>query len=176
VPGVVALFVRSKFVTGRSPSLTENALTFLVLSLLCYALVAPFIETVLSVRGPFLARALVWISLILVGPAALGLLLGVAAQKEWGDRIANRFGLSLVHVIPAAWDWRFSKVPRGGVYIMVTLANGDRIPGWFGTNSFRHWRTRPVPRGGVHHQRGGEVGASSGKGWHSDPCERDQAH
>ncbi len=33
VPGLVALFVRSKFITGRTPSPTENVLSFVVLSL-----------------------------------------------------------------------------------------------------------------------------------------------
>ena len=136
VPGVVALFVRSRFITGRSPSLQENLLTFLVLSLVYYSFTLPFIEKALGVREPWLARASIWVILILIGPALFGFVLGVAAQKEWATRLANKLGLSIVHVIPAAWDWRFSKVPRGGIFIMATLANGERIAGFFGSNSF----------------------------------------
>jgi hypothetical protein len=136
VPGVVSLFVRSIFITGRSPSLKENILTFLVLSLVYYSFTIPFIENALSVREPWLARAGIWILLILVGPALFGFVLGVAAQKEWATWLANKLDLSIVHVIPAAWDWRFSKVPRGGIFIMVTLINDERVAGFFGNSSF----------------------------------------
>ena len=136
VPGVVALFVRSRLTTGRSPSFKENLLSFLVLSLVYYNLIVVLIEHALSVREPWLARTAVWILLILVGPAAFGLVLGIAAQKDWGNWFANKFGLSFVHVIPAAWDWRFSKAPRGGMFVMVTLENGEMVAGFFGANSF----------------------------------------
>jgi hypothetical protein len=136
VPGVIALFVRSKFITGRSPSPTENLLTFLVLSLVYYSLTIVFVEKALSVQEPWLARAGILILLILVGPALFGLVLGIAAQKEWGNWLANILDLNIVHVIPTAWDWRFSKVPRGGMFIMVTLTNDQRVAGFFGSNSF----------------------------------------
>lgn len=92
VPGVIALFVRSKFITGRTPSPTENILTFVVLSLVYYSLIVFVIERAFAVQQPWLAQAAVWILLILVGPAAFGLILGVAAQREWGDRLAHKFG------------------------------------------------------------------------------------
>jgi hypothetical protein len=136
VPGIVALSLRAKFITGRSPSPTENVLTFLVLSLVYYSLTIWFIEKALSIHEPWLARAAVWVLLILIGPALFGLILGIAAQKEWGNWLANKFDLSIVHVIPAAWDWRFSKAPRGGMFIMVTLTNDQTVAGFFGSNSF----------------------------------------
>jgi hypothetical protein len=39
VPGVIALAVRSMFITGRNPKPTENLLTFLVLSLVYYSFI-----------------------------------------------------------------------------------------------------------------------------------------
>jgi len=111
-------------------------LTFLVLSLIYYSFTIFFIEQALSVKEPWLVRAVVWILLILIGPALFGLILGIAAQKGWGGWFANKFDLSIVHVIPTAWDWRFSKVPRGGMFTLVTLTNGDRVAGLFGPNSF----------------------------------------
>jgi hypothetical protein len=44
--------------------------------------------------------------------------------------------LTIVHVIPAAWDWRFSTLPRGGLFIMVTLQNDQTVAGFFGRSSF----------------------------------------
>jgi hypothetical protein len=136
VPGVISLFVRSRLITGRTPSLSENLLAFLVLSLVYYSLIVPFLEWALSVRDPRLARAAVWISLVLIGPAIFGLFLGVAAQKEWIGWIADKLNLNIVHVIPTAWDWRFSKTTRGGMFIMVTLKSGEQVAGLFGSNSF----------------------------------------
>jgi len=136
VPGVIALFVRSKFITGRTPSASENLLVFLVLSLVYYSLTVPFLEFFLSVREPWLARAVVWIALVLVGPALFGLVLGYSAQREWPNWIAGKLNLNIVHVIPAAWDWRFSKIARGGMFVLVTLKSGERVAGYFGSNSF----------------------------------------
>lgn len=153
VPGIIALSVRSKFITGRTPKPSENLLTFLVLSLVYYSLTIFLLQGALSVREPWLARALIWVLLILIGPAIFGFVLGIAAQKEWAAltmnklhtwlanktwfaKYANWFDLSIVHVIPAAWDWRFSKIPRGGMFILVTLINDGKVAGLFGRNSF----------------------------------------
>jgi len=136
VPGIVALFVRSRFIAGRVPSTKENLLVYVVLSLFYYSFTIFFIESALSIREPWIAQALVWMLLILIGPAAFGFILGVAAQKEWFTRFANRLGLTIVHIIPAAWDWRFSSIPRDGVFIMVTLTSGERVAGLFRDSSF----------------------------------------
>jgi hypothetical protein len=136
VPGLVIVYVRSQFISGRTPSHAENVLGYLVLSLLYYSIILPLIEQALSIREPWVARAAVWIVLTLVGPALFGLLLGVWAQKEWAASIASKIGLSTIHVIPAAWDWRFSKMQRGGMFVMVTLTSGERVAGFFGAKSF----------------------------------------
>jgi hypothetical protein len=136
VPGLVALSVRARFITGRTPSAKEDLFTFVVLSLCYYSMVVFFIEPAFSLGHSWLGRALVWIFLILVGPAIFGFMLGVAAQKDWGAWLAGKFDLTIVHVIPAAWDWRFSRVARSGMFVMVTLTSGERVAGFFGGNSF----------------------------------------
>jgi Family of unknown function (DUF6338) len=136
VPGIIALFVRSRFVAGRTPSTKENLLIFVVLSLFYYSLTIFFIEPAISMQGPWIIRGLVWIFLILAGPAVFGFLLGIAAQREWFTRFANTLGFSLVHIIPTAWDWRFSTIPRHGMFVMVTLVSGERVAGYFGNSSF----------------------------------------
>lgn len=136
VPGLIIFYVRSKFITGRTRSHTENILSYLVLSLVYYALIIPIIEVALSIRHPWGIRALIWICLTLIGPALLGFLLGAEAQKEWLTQITNKLHLSVIHVIPAAWDWKFSKIPVGGMFIMVTLTSDERVAGFFGNASF----------------------------------------
>src|SRR4051794_5979655 len=95
VPGIIALFVQSRFITGRTPSTKENLLAFVVLSLIYYSFTIPFIESAAAVREPWILRAVIWILLVLVGPAAFGLVLGVLAQKEWIHRLADYFDLSI---------------------------------------------------------------------------------
>ncbi len=144
VPGLVALFVRAKFITGRTPSTTDNVLSFVVLSLVYYSLIALVIEPALSVTGPWAVRATIWISLVLIGPAVFGVILGIAAQKQWAVRtltqidywLGGRLDLNLVHVIPAAWDYRFCTVPREGMFVMATLTSGEKVSGFFGRKSF----------------------------------------
>ena len=136
VPGLVAVYVRSRFISGRTPSHTDNLLGYFVLSLIYYSLISPFAGSALSIREPWLAWAAIWIGLTLVGPALFGLLLGAWAQKDWGIWIADKLGLSTIHVIPTAWDWRFSKIPPGGMFLMITLTSGERVAGYFGLKSF----------------------------------------
>ena len=107
-----------------------------MLSVVYYGLTIPFIEQALAVRHPVTARALVWILLTVVGPALLGLVLGISTQKQFAKRLSEKLGLTIVHVIPAAWDWRFSNLPRGGMFVMVTLKGGQTVAGFFGRSSF----------------------------------------
>jgi Family of unknown function (DUF6338) len=84
VPGLVIVYVRSRFISGRTPSHTENVLGYLVLSLLYYSIILPFIEQAFNVREPWVARAAGWIVLTLVGPALFGLLPG--SRTRLGSR------------------------------------------------------------------------------------------
>lgn len=136
VPGLIALFVRSRFIAGRSPSVKESTLIFVVLSLFYYSLIILFIEPAFSIREPWVLRVSIWVLLILVGPAIFGFALGIAAQREWFTRLANSLGFAVVHIIPAAWDWRFSSIPGEGFFVMVTLNSGERVAGLFAKSSF----------------------------------------
>ncbi len=136
VPGLIALFVRSRFIAGRRPSIKENLLIFVVLSLFYYSFTIFFLQQALSVRDPWIVEAVIWISIVLLGPALFGFILGIAAQREWFTQLANRLGFAVVHIIPAAWDWRFSSIPREGLFVMVTLTSGERVAGLFRGNSF----------------------------------------
>jgi hypothetical protein len=105
-----------------------------------------FIEQALSIKEPWVYRALIWVALVLIGPALFGMFLGVAIQKEWFGWIPRKLNIVTIHVIPTAWDWKFSKIPRGGQFIMITLTNGEKVAGFFGPNSFASSTGgRPLP-------------------------------
>jgi len=136
IPGLIIVYIRSRFLTGKRPSHTDNILSYVVVSIIYYVVTSPLIEPLLNERGPLPIRTLIWGLILIVGPALLGLFLAAWVQKEWGGKSARLIGLSPVHVIPAAWDWRFSKLPAGGLFVLVTLTEGSRVAGFFGSNSF----------------------------------------
>ena len=139
VPGFIVLFVRSQFVTGRRPTRSATFLSYLTVSLIYYALALPFIGLVLSAptpgKGwPLAAWLAGWFALIIVGPAILGLVLGINIQKDLFRRVLQWIGLNPVHVVPTAWDWKF-----GGMtpqWVLVTLKDGTRFAGFCGSESF----------------------------------------
>src|SRR5690349_19860281 len=60
VPGLIASFVRAQFLTGRVPAHTEAALSYLVLSVIYYALTLPAVDWVLSLTNPGYQKAIAW--------------------------------------------------------------------------------------------------------------------
>lgn len=134
VPGLVALYCRAQFLTGRVPLTAEAILPYLSLSLICFALGVPIQQYVLPGKdSPFyLLGTLVVIFAI---PALLGSMLGLSAQKGWTRRSLSYFGLTVVHEVPSAWDWKFSGT-RSPEWVFIVLKNGTKFAGFFGKNSF----------------------------------------
>ena len=134
VPGLIVLFVRSQFVTGRSPSHSAAFLSYLTVSVIYNALILPFIVFFSSIQEPGYGKAIVWFVLVFVGPAAVGLLLGVNIQKGLFHSFLQWCGLNPVHVMPTAWDWKFSSM--NSQWVLVTLNDGTRFSGFCGSDSF----------------------------------------
>lgn len=137
VPGLVALYCRAQFLTGRMPAQVDAVLPCLALSFVYYALVFPVVEHMPS-RGPAWFAALAWFALVFAGPALFGAVLGIATQKGWGrrllHRVLRRLSLNVVHQMPTAWDWKLCSVT--GEWVIVELKDGTKYFGWFGGNSF----------------------------------------
>lgn len=133
VPGLIIFFVRAQFTTGRIPPPKDAALTYLALTTIYYALVLPAVGAVIMMP-PGYQRAFAWIALALVGPAGVGVLLGLNAHYSFSRRLFLALRLPLVHMMPTAWDWKFSDAhPQ---WVMVTLKNGTQFAGLFGLRSF----------------------------------------
>ena len=135
IPGLIALFVRSQFVTGWRLSHRDNILPYLTISIIYYSLVLPLVDLALPGKAEHVTLVLVWFCVVFVGPVALGLLLGLNIQKDWCRRVLRKRGLNLVHVMPTAWDWRFSTL-ASEQWVLVNLTDGTRLAGFFGPNSF----------------------------------------
>ena len=133
VPGLVLVFVRAQFTTGRIPPPKDSLLSYLAISAVYYAFALPVVEWVLQIQAGYI-RASAWLGLIFAGPALVGVALGLNARHEVGRRMLNKVGLRTVHVIPTAWDWKFGKATSQ--WAMVVLKDGTRFAGWYGDASF----------------------------------------
>ena len=149
VPGLIALTVRSQFITGQQRHRSEALLPYFVVSAIYYAFVLPLVDLALwrefgSFRhfldpvlwsDPDIWMLTGWFLIVFVGPAAVGLLLGLNIQKNFVRRVLRRGGINLVHTIPTAWDWKFSNL-ASEQWVLVTLTDGTRFAGFFGSDSF----------------------------------------
>jgi hypothetical protein len=134
VPGLIAIFVRAQFLTGRSPPHSEAILSYFVISVIYYALVLPVIDVVAGWEDAGFWKPLAWLAVIFLGPAVLGGALGLNAQMGFVRRLANWFGMHPVHVMPTAWDWKFSSA--GEHWVLVTLKDETKFAGFCGVGSF----------------------------------------
>ena len=69
-----------------------------------------------------------------------GLFIGCLKGSEKIRHILNsillKIGLSASYPIPTAWDYKFNKLEQAsGVWLLVTLKNGNIYRGWFGNNA-----------------------------------------
>lgn len=134
VPGFIASFVRSQFTTGRRLIHSDALLSYLSVSVIYYGLAFPFIGPLTAASQPLHEPLLGWFVLIFLGPAALGLLLGISVQRDYFRRVLQWCGLNPVHVIPTAWDWKFGRM--ASEWVLVTLKDGTRFAGFCGPQSF----------------------------------------
>ncbi len=134
VPGLIIVFVKSTFVTGRRASHTSTILSYFVVSCVYYGIVLPFVDIPWLVSLVGSSAFFTWFCLVFVGPAAFGLALGVDVQKNFLRKLIQRLGLNPVHVMPTAWDWKFGEM--GSEWVLVTLKNGTQFAGLFGNQSF----------------------------------------
>lgn len=134
VPGLIVLFVRSQFITGRRPPHATVLLSYLTVSIIYYALALPLVDLVQSIQEPGYGKSLAWFGLVFVGPAIFGLFLGINIQKGLFRRFLKWIHLNPVHVMPTAWDWKFGGM--GEQWVLVTLKDGTRFAGFCGEDSF----------------------------------------
>lgn len=124
IPGMVVMWVRARFLTGRMPPDKETLLAYLALSLLYHGIAWPFLATWVTANGPW-----AWTAYSFVGPAFLGFFLGLLSVATWPRAFLRRWNINLVHPMPSAWDYVFGTRPTEGM-IEVRLKDGTMITGW----------------------------------------------
>ncbi|MFA7441273.1 MAG: DUF6338 family protein [Sphingomonadaceae bacterium] len=134
VPGIIALYVRAQFLTGRMPPIAEGIATYVTLSLIYHAITYPLASSFYTASCASALAWVGWIVLLFVAPAILGLLLGLNVRKGWSKRLLTKARLNTVHPINCAWDWRFSECEA--CWTLATLKDGTRWAGFMGQQSF----------------------------------------
>jgi Family of unknown function (DUF6338) len=133
-PGLIAVYFRSLFITGRRPKTLEYTVEYVIISAVYFALALPLVELVIAIREPNWLRVISWTALLGILPALIGVVLGAGSQKGWWRFIFGKARLALVSSYPTAWDWVFGRL-RGPTYVMVTMEDGSRVAGLFGWDS-----------------------------------------
>lgn len=134
VPGLVAMFVRCQFLTGRIDTSKDALLGFFTISLIWAGITSPILLWLGDARLSLPWQVLAWLLWAVVGPAGLGVLLGRSASRGWFRRVMQRLGMRTVHVLPTAWDWKFGSLDAS--WVTVTMKDGARISGFVGARSF----------------------------------------
>ncbi|MPT48386.1 MAG: hypothetical protein E2598_08195 [Sphingobium sp.] len=132
VPGIVILYMRGQFLTGRALPSSDGLMAYITVSLVYYPIALPAFVWLQGLTN--LAAATVWILTIFIVPAAVGILLGMNARKGWLQYILRKLGMGTVHPINSAWDWRF--VDCKSCWALVILKDGTKWAGFLGTESF----------------------------------------
>ena len=127
-PGFLFMFGRSRFLTGRMPSVAASVFEYLMISSVYFALCYPlFLYLDLS---SYLAALLFLFFL----PLSSGLVTGFATQKRFFRWLGSKLRLNPVHYSPTAWDYIFSD-RNGYSWVVVNLNSGGRYFGVFGPSS-----------------------------------------
>jgi hypothetical protein len=134
VPGYLVWVLRGHFVVVRKTDGPEFYLHLLALSAVNFALSGWTIYLAIAWEAHATVRALLWLTVIVISPAALGVLSGLATRHEWLTKAYQRLKLHPMHSIPNAWDYQFSRDEES--WALVMLKDGTRYAGIWQHGSF----------------------------------------
>lgn len=134
VPGLIILYVRAQFLTGRIAAHKDALLSYFTLSIIYLAIVNAGLAVVTGSSAPLHEQTHYWLPILLVGSVIFGALIGLNASLGITRWCLRKLGVHIPHVMESAWDWRFSRFPES--LVTITLKDGSRIYGWCGAGSF----------------------------------------
>jgi len=85
--------------------------------------------------GSLFKSALAWVFIIFISPAVGGIFVAYLHQKDIVRDFFDKCGLFVLHIIPTAWDYKFSKTINP-VSVLITLTDDSQVSGIFGSESF----------------------------------------
>ncbi len=138
VPGFIWYSVQSAIFPKKTNDKEMLFLRFLTFSCFNYAFWSWLIY--LFLYSDFLKSHLywtvaLWFIIIFVSPFLMGILTGLASQKQIIRNFISKTGFASIHSIPTAWDYKFYK-SRSPLWVKVELKDGKQILGLYGNESF----------------------------------------
>lgn len=134
VPGLIITYVRAQFITGRLQNHTDAILSYFTLSSVYGAMVLPILVWFGFDISADLSGIGYWFMLIFVGPVIFGAALGLTSRTEILRHFFHKIGVSPIHPMPTAWDWKFGNMKEN--LVLVTLKDETRFAGYCGRESF----------------------------------------
>jgi hypothetical protein len=134
VPGLIILYVRAQFLTGRLQPHKDALLSYFTLSILYIAITQAVTSLVTGSDRPLTRQTPYALPIMLTGAAIFGALIGLNAARGATRRLLGKLGILVPHAITNAWDWRFTHMTE--FFITVTLKDGSKVHGWCGNQSF----------------------------------------
>lgn len=128
VPGILILFIRSRFINSSLPPISEATVAYVLISLVYNAIVLPLTSPL-----PFFSTWPGQAIYSFIIPTIVGLLSGLDIRYDWSFDILRTIRIDINHPIPSAWDWKMSKIEP--CYIMITLDDGTKWAGKYGVKS-----------------------------------------
>lgn len=101
-PGLLIVYFRSMFVTGRRPKTSEYVIEYIILSTAYLAATLPLLEVILGNRRGAWLQALLWLAVLGALPSIIGIALGAGSQLGWWRKLFALCGLSVVSPYPLA--------------------------------------------------------------------------
>jgi hypothetical protein len=138
MPGFITVSAFRMIVPSKELIDQRGILSYLTFTGVDYALfywLIVFVAPINSFHSHPLVLILIWVFVYLLGPFLAGVLLGVVWQNNLARWVFGKIGIRLIHHIPNSWDYMFDSI-REPSWILVTLAEGGEVAGYFGTKSF----------------------------------------
>lgn len=130
-PGIVILWVRSRFRDTAPPKLADRMTSYAVVSIAYNAASYPIFHAGV---GPALSAWLWQLLLYFVIPLTVGVAMVFFDQSERFYSLTERMGLRPVHHTPTAWDYTFRNRPPS--FALVHLIDGTEVAGAWLDGSF----------------------------------------
>ncbi len=132
--GLIIIWIRSNFVLGDRPRLSDMVIEAVILSLfnqlvfllLVWVLAFPMPHYAPPTRTAFFAE-------VLALPISLGILLGWGFSRGWVDSLFRTLAIP-VRNVKRAYDFAFATHETEG-FVILTYSDGTKVFGYFGENS-----------------------------------------
>jgi len=143
---VIILFIIPGFITDSIIALTiprakrestEIILTAITFSCVNYAIFSWLILLMILKGFPLKYEVwfiFSWLGILLIGPVIEGFAFNWLVNSKLYRRIFSFLKLKNIRLIPKSWDYHFGK--EEPYWILLTLKDGKKIGGFFGTHSF----------------------------------------